>query len=214
MRFASLIPDARGFLADLSQNNTRDWFQANKSRYDDLLKDPSEALLTDISGRLDELTGSRPTTKLFRPHRDVRFSKDKTPYHTHLHMGWTTPGSPQSIGWFFGISPDYISVGAGLMAFDKDTVTIWRETIDTVEGRGLADDVSGLCTQGFRLAEPELKRVPAPFEKDHVRGTLLRRKSLTLWRDFEPQDIQDPTQAIMSTFVALQPLCQKLAQLA
>ena len=53
------------------------------------LRDPAKALLEELSPRLASLTGFRVTSKLFRPHRDVRFSKDKTPYTTHLHMMWT-----------------------------------------------------------------------------------------------------------------------------
>lgn len=85
-RFARLIPDARAFLTELSANNTRDWFTTRKSRYEADLKAPALALLEEGAQAIARITGQMPHTKLFRPHRDVRFSKDKTPYHTHLHL--------------------------------------------------------------------------------------------------------------------------------
>ena len=87
--FDTLIADTQRFVRALSANNSRDWFQANKSDYDKKLRDPAKALLEEMSPRLAELAGFPVTSKLFRPHRDVRFSKDKTPYNTHLHMMWT-----------------------------------------------------------------------------------------------------------------------------
>ena len=77
--FSTLISDAKTFLRDLALNNTRDWFHAHKTVYDTKLRDPAKALLEEMSPRLSTLTGCPISTKLFRPHRDVRFSKDKTP---------------------------------------------------------------------------------------------------------------------------------------
>lgn len=88
--FASLIPDARRFLGELFENNSRDWFAGQKSRYDADLKIPATLLLDQIAQDVGRATGATLTPKLFRAHRDVRFSKDKTPYHTHLHLLWAT----------------------------------------------------------------------------------------------------------------------------
>ena len=84
--FAQMIPDARDFYARLAQNNTRDWWTEHKSEYEARLKAPALLFLDITADWLRDLSGSTITTKLFRPHRDVRFSKDKTPYNTHLHM--------------------------------------------------------------------------------------------------------------------------------
>lgn len=176
--FETLVPDARSFLRDLSANNNRDWFLDHKSRYEDQLKAPALALLDVIGAELEKRTGAPVETKLFRPHRDVRFSKDKTPYHTHLHMLWSGGG----MGWFLGIAPDYVSAGAGVFGFDKSQLTTWREMVDN-DGDVIAATLSGLQDKGARLGAPELKRVPAPFDKEHPHGALLRRKGLHLWFD-------------------------------
>ncbi|MGR3636991.1 MAG: TIGR02453 family protein [Shimia sp.] len=206
--FPRLLPDARAFFEDLADNNTRDFFLAKKPRYEADLRAPALALLDTIDADLQRAYGATPTPKLFRPHRDVRFSKDKTPYHLHLHTLWSTP----PVGWFLGIGRDYLSVGGGVMGFDKDDLTNWREAVDSPKGDMLAAIISDLQSKGARLNEPDLKRVPAPYDKDHLRGDLLRRKSLTVWFDLSDADVAKHglSTATMSAFERLVTLQQAL----
>jgi uncharacterized protein (TIGR02453 family) len=76
--------------------------------------------------------------KVFRIHRDVRFSKDKTPYNTHLHMMWSRGGEAKAPAWFFGAAPDYLTFGMGVMGLEKDTLTRYRQMIDE-DGDDLTD---------------------------------------------------------------------------
>ena len=200
----SLVPQARQFLSELSDNNTREWFTAHKARYEAELKQPALALLDIVSADLEKLTRSHVSTKLFRPYRDVRFSKDKTPYHTHLHMLWTAGG----IGWFCGIAPDYFSAGAGVFGFDKDALMRWREAVATPEGVNISSLISELTAKGARLDEPELKRVPPPHNKDHPRGDLLRRKGMAVWFDIDEGAIEKDglTACIKTAFSELLPV--------
>lgn len=174
--YDTLIPEARAFLTTLAANNTRDWWQAHKQTYDDTLKASAQALLDDLTAPLAALTDAPVTSKLFRPHRDVRFSKDKTPYNTHLHMMWQVEaGAPQNPVFFFGIGLDYVTAGAGMMGFDKPVLENWRKMVDLDTDRimGVVDEVEGA---GFNLREPELKRVPSPYDQDHPAARLLRMK--------------------------------------
>lgn len=178
--FAQMIPEARAFLRELAAHNTRDWFAAHKPRYDAELKAPATLLLDSVAQDWGRVIGKPLKPRLFRPQRDVRFSRDKTPYTTHLHMLWAeAEGGP---GWFFGISPDYVTAGAGIMGFDKAQLTAWRAAVDGPAGARMAD---ALVVTGARLDEPELKRVPAPYDKSHPQAALLRRKSLAIWSDIE-----------------------------
>ncbi len=200
-----LIPDATAFLSALEANNSRDWWADHKDTYDEKLKGPALQLLNEMTGPLSRLTGSPVDTKLFRPHRDVRFSKDKTPYNTHLHMLWQPAAKPDGItrpGYFFGISPSYVSIGAGQMHFDKPALTAWRSIVaDGNAGVGaLMDD---LTTNGYLISEPAYKRVPAPYEKDHPQARLLRRKGLSAWRDHDTALTRDQ---MSLCFEALTPL--------
>lgn len=198
--FDTMVPDAVAFLEKLAKNNTRDWFQAHKADYEAAVKRPGIAFADVIAERLEDLTGTAHTPKLFRVHRDVRFSKDKTPYHTHLHLLWSSGSGP---GFFFGASPDNVTAGCGAMGFDKRALERYRQYVDT-KGDAVADMLSDLVSAGYRLDDPELKRVPAPYDKAHLHSDLLRRKSLVVWRDVSGKG--SPEARVLDAFSRLLPV--------
>lgn len=203
--FATLIPDAQTFLTQLAAQNSRDWFTQHKSRYDDALKAPALALLDTVAAGLERDHGPI-STKLFRPQRDTRFAKDKTPYHTHLHLLWGIGGArPDAPGFFFGIDPEGVMLGAGQMGFPPKTLAAFRARIASDQGAGLPPLLARLHAQGFTPHPPELKRVPAPYGADHPRADLLRRKSLSLWRPLDPAT-PDLGTALTEAFATLSPL--------
>ncbi|MCB1335040.1 MAG: TIGR02453 family protein [Roseivivax sp.] len=199
---AGLIGDARTYLAELDAQNTRDWFTAQKARYETALRDPALALLETLAPQIAEMAGAPVTTKLFRPQRDVRFSRDKTPYHTHLHMMWSAPGG---CGWFFGIAPSHATAGAGVMTLEGAALDRWRAAVDSAEGAQLQ---AAVAQGGWRVDEPALKRVPAPYPADHPRGALLRHKGFVVWQD----GLADATGAadLAAIFAAMAPVTKWL----
>ena len=204
-----LLPDARAFLGELAQNNDRDWFRANKSRYDSELKRPSEKLLASIAAWMDETHGTAPRTKLFRPHRDVRFSEDKTPYHIHLHMMWSLHDGR---AWMLGISPDYATVGAGIMGFEPEQLGRWREAAASERGAELEKMIKAA---GWRIDPPVLQLVPAPYPADHPREVLLRHKGLVAWADnLEDGLADDPEETLKRVFTGFEPLIDWLGEIA
>lgn len=207
--FALLIPEAKLFLRELATNNNRDWFTANKTRYQAELKAPAMLLQEQLTADLAKITGGRVSAKLFRPQRDLRFSKDKTPYHCHLHMLWQIQG-PVDLGLFLGIAPDYCTIGGGLMSFSKDQLITWRSQVDGPWGDKLSGELDILAQRGFRAKEPELKRVPSSYDKTHPHSALLRRKSLALWCEMSAEEQQDPVAVINSAHAALSPLFEQL----
>lgn len=208
--FSTLIPETRAFLRDLRANNTRDWFNEHKSRYDTRLKKPAKTLLNDIEARLSKMLDQAVSTKLFRANRDVRFSKDKTPYNLHLHMLWSPQGNGTQPGYFFGIAEDYVKAGAGLMAFDKTQQSAWRAWVSEREGTALQAKIDTALSTGASLGKPDLKRVPSPFEQDHVNADLLRRKSLVLWKDIDAEAQSGLPDALLSTFATFEPIMDDL----
>lgn len=181
----TLIPQARAFYTDLNANNSKAWWGENRGPYDSVLKPGAQAVLADMEPKLSKLTTVPVTSKLFRPHRDVRFSKDKTPYNAHLHMMWSNPGAGKAPAWFFGASPDYMTFGMGVMGLEKDGLTRLRQMIDQ-DGDDLTD---AMQDQGLSLSDwgPEpLKRVPKPYDADHPHADLLKRKSFTVHAPFPP----------------------------
>jgi uncharacterized protein (TIGR02453 family) len=209
--FSTFIPDAQRFLGALAQNNTRHWFLSQKAAYEADLKTPALLLLDQIAHDLHKQTGFDFDSKLFRPHRDVRFSKDKTPFHTHLHMMWSErAGLCQDIGYFFGIAPDYVTTGGGIMAFNKDALTKWRTAVDGPFGDKMACATTTAIHNGCAVRDPDLKRVPSPFGADHRHADLLRRKGLSLWREVPQQDRADPAAALHTSFAAFAPVLRIL----
>ena len=184
--FSGFPKEAVKFLSDLKANNTRDWFTANKATYESAIKGPAAEFCEAMSGKLEKLTGTPCKSKVFRIHRDLRFSKDKTPYNAHLHISFTPEtGQASPPCWFFGLEPTRIVLGAGTFGFDKSALEAFRERVDGPDGKKLAKLLEKLGAQGARIGEPDLKRVPSGYAQDHPRADLLRRKGLSAWLDTE-----------------------------
>lgn len=176
------------FLAELKDNNSREWFEAHKARYEDVFKHSAARFCEEMAERLMDETGLRYRAKVFRIHRDVRFSKDKTPYNAHLHMSFTPQdGGADAPAWMIGLDSEKLVMGAGIFMFSKDRLEAWRAMVDSAEGEQLAALLARLEEDGARIEEPELKRVPAPYATDHPHAGLLRRKGLVVWTDAAKQ---------------------------
>ena len=153
----------RSFLFELDKNNNREWFDVNKSRYQKHVVGPMLELIGTVDGALSQLSPAlraepKVNGSLRRIYRDTRFSKDKTPYNTHLHIMWQVQSAaPQNPVFFFGIGADYVSAGAGLMGFEKPMLTNWRDMLDLDTERMLGI-FARLESAGFRFREPALKR--------------------------------------------------------
>jgi uncharacterized protein (TIGR02453 family) len=188
--FANLIPEARAFFAELQADNSKDWFDAHKPRYTDRIRKPAEALGEVMAGELGRLTGRALQPKVYRINRDVRFSKDKSPYNTHLHMLWST-GAEDRPGWFFAVSPEGVSLSTGVMGFTPGGLDWVRHAIADEPGPWL-QALAAIRAEGGDLGdwgEPPLKRVPKPWDDSHPAADLLRRKSLILTLPLDGVDL-------------------------
>ncbi len=160
------------------------FFEPQKEFYNNEIKRPAEEFGDDIARSLGQLTGRDHKSKLFRIYRDVRISKDKTPYNTHLHLLWsaTDTGAPS---WFFGAAPDYIVLGMGVMGMDGAALDAYRAFIDR-EGAELQSEMETAGAQISDWGPAPLKRVPKPYEQDHPQADMLRRKALAVTCDLKP----------------------------
>ena len=171
------------FLRALKKNNNREWFNANKDRYEEHWKDQAEIFGELMIAELEQLTGEPHKRKLFRIYRDVRFSKDKTPYNAHLHMTFYPITGDGNVGWFFGLNTEQVTVGGGTFRFEKAALEAYRKRVAGSDGEELSEMLDRLFAKGGRVNDPPLKRVPKPYEQDHPRGALLKRKGLAVWKD-------------------------------
>lgn len=182
--YDDFIPMARDFLARLQANNTREWFSDHKAEYDAVVRYPATGILAAMGPRLEAITKAPVSQKLFRPQRDIRFSRDKTPYKDHCHMLWHAPAG-SAVGYYFGVAPGYCRIGGGVMGFEKGALDRWRAHVAGPGGAAIAEEIAALTAEGFEVSEPEMKRVPAPWDKDDPAEWLLRCKALTVWCDPE-----------------------------
>lgn len=188
--FKGFAPETLVFLNNLSANNNREWFSDHKKDFDAHYKQSATDFAAELSLALTGLTGHLNKPKVFRIYRDVRFSKDKTPYNTHLHISFT----PDIAGatppmWFFGVDCERLSLGCGVFGFDKHHLQQFRSRIIGADGDQINGTIEGLRKSGVRFIEPELKRVPAGYAKDHQYRHLLRHKGLSGWQDYPPDTI-------------------------
>lgn len=210
--FDTFIDDTQAFLKTLALNNKRDWFLEHKAEYDAKLRAPALAILDEMAPRLSTLTGYPVSTKLFRANRDVRFSKDKTPYHTHLYMIWAVEtGTRQNPAFYFGTELDTAGVGTGMREFTKEVLMDWRKMAD-LDGAYLSSKIKMLDDKGYTVRDPILKRVPPPFSKDHPYGDLLRHKGLVAFGN--PKFTGDLIAQLEAAFTDLWPLSDMLIGVA
>jgi uncharacterized protein (TIGR02453 family) len=182
--FAEMVVAARAFFAELAANNSKDWYEPRKDSYAATIRKPAEFMADLLAEDLSRLTARSLHPKVFRLHRDVRFSKDKTPYNTHLHMMWQLPGNGPA--FFFGAAPDYLVMGLAAMGLEGDRLTRYRTMIDH-EGDDLSDALaqchSAIGASFSDWGTPPLKRVPKPYDDGHAHADLLRRRSFALSAD-------------------------------
>lgn len=180
--FDALLTEARGFFRDLADNNSRDWFAPRQDHYIAAIRRPGEQLAHAMADEITRLTGTPHRAKLFRIQRDVRFTKDKSPYNAWLQMVWTPfdPGHLSPV-LFFSVEPDDTVLGCGILGLKGDDLTRYRSFVDARGAELQAAIGAAGAVLSDHMAEP-LTRVPKPYAPDHPHGELLRRKSLLAMR--------------------------------
>jgi uncharacterized protein (TIGR02453 family) len=169
--FRGFPPEALEFLRELEANNDRDWFKANRERYDELLVAPAKALGDDLSDL------GKP--HLFRPWNDTRFHPGPAiKEHVGLAVGYEGAG-----GFYVELSLDGLLVAAGLHNPAPDQVDRMRRAIDANgTAASLTRAVRAAERAGLELNEADLKRGPRGYPPDHPRMDLLLRRRLTVAR--------------------------------
>jgi len=175
--FRGWSPAVIDFYRELEANNTRPFWLEHKQVYDDEVRAPFDALSDLVEEEFGPL-------KVFRPNRDVRFSKDKSPYKTRCYAVGEGEGGE---GYYVGISAQGLSVGSGAWMMAKDQLARFRAAVDDeAAGAELQQLVADVEAKGLLIEGQPLKTAPRGYPRDHPRIELLRCKSLAALRDFEP----------------------------
>lgn len=216
--FTQMIDDSNAFFAQLSKNNSKDWFNPRKDHYVENIKKPAEFFGEVLAEDFSRISGQVYQPKLFRIYRDVRFSKDKKPLNAHLHMIWQRPGdNPFAPAFFFGSEPAQMTVGFGVMGLKDESLARFRAFIDSW-GDLLVEAIEETSMTWSDWGPEPLKRVPAPYDKDHPHGELLKKKGMIVhaqmddtWRQTDGGLVKAVRQQFENTMPLMRLLNEKLS---
>lgn len=174
MTFAGFPVAALDFYDDLEVDNTKTFWEEHRHVYDEAVKAPMVALTAALE---DEFGPA----KIFRPYRDVRFAKDKTPYKTH--QGAFVAVAP-STGYYVQVGAPGVRTGVGFYQAPPARLASFREAVDhEAFGVGLQRILGRVERQGWTVGGDAVKTAPRGWSADHPRIDLLRHRSLTLGRE-------------------------------
>jgi uncharacterized protein (TIGR02453 family) len=160
------------FFEGLEVDNSKGYWQAHKKVYDEQVRGPMQDLLAELSDEFGE-------GKIFRPHRDIRFSSDKTPYKTQIGATLAEHGYVQ-------LSADGLAAASGAYVFATDQLARYRRAVASdLPGEALAKIVDDARAAGLTItAAGTLTTAPRGYPKDHPRIELLRMKGLVTWKQW------------------------------
>ncbi|MEK6483828.1 DUF2461 domain-containing protein [Myroides odoratimimus] len=195
------------FLITLSQNNNKPWFTENKPTFDKVFAEV-KAYFKMIYDEMQQ-HDSIDVFHVHRIYRDVRFSKDKTPYKDYfgLHLGRTKPMLRG--GYYVNIEPGRSFVGGGFWEPNKEDLLRIRKEIE-IDASELRDIIAEEQFQKYfgELQGEELKTAPKGFDKEHPAIDLLRKKQYLVMRSFTDKEVLAPNfkEEVIKTFLAMRPL--------
>ena len=213
-RFPGFPPETLPFLRDLKANNNRDWFQPRKPLYEEKVKAPMVELVLALGEELRDFGTelvTAPDKAIYRIYRDVRFSKDKSPYKTHVAAVFSARGLDKhaSAGLYFHFSPDELLVGGGIYRPGSRELLAIRQRIATDH-----EALRAICKdRTFRrffgqITGERLKRIPKGFAPDHPTADLLVYKQFLATGQLDPAITETPKlfQELVKRFRAIEPL--------
>jgi uncharacterized protein (TIGR02453 family) len=218
MSFICFSKESLNFLQEIRNNNTKEWFEAHRNEYEQLILQPSRDAAVEIG---EHLWALEPTINaipkingsLFRIYRDIRFSKDKTPIKSRIGLiFWQGNGKRmQSSSFYLHFSPDDLFVSVGIRGFSNETLATYREYIKNEKHREhLHVILEQMRAKGFLLPEPKYKRLPRGFDKEMSHEILARFGSMYVYKLFPAKTIcsKDLIDTLFKTYEAMLPLQQ------
>ena len=197
---------AQRFFRNLARNNNKPWFESNRDVYETQVRGPLKALVEELDVRLasiaPEIVGD-PKRSLFRINRDIRFSKDKSPYKTNAgcwlyhrdsgrNVGRDSEGG--SAGFYFHLDGSSSFIAGGIWMPPRESLGKIRDAI-----AAKPEGFTALITErrfarrfGELSAESKLTRVPRGYPPDHPAADWLRHQSFTVARELGPDEITSP----------------------
>lgn len=180
------------FLKGLAQNNQREWFEQNKVAYESARMEVA-AFADEVMGYMksfDVLSTVSGKKSMYRIYRDIRFSKDKTPYKTNWSGSFSRAGADRRGGYYYHISPGNSFIGGGFWGPNKDDILLLRQQIegDSTPLRAVIESKDFKNYFGALLGD-QLKTAPKGFDKESPEIDLLRYKQFIVKHDFTDKEV-------------------------
>lgn len=198
--------DTLNFLKDLEKNNHREWFLAQKARYESALHNVRELKdrIVQALNKKDVIEDGR----VFRIYRDVRFSKDKAPYKNNFGIHFTRATPQRRGGYYLHIEPGKSFVGGGFWAPDPEDLKRIRDEF-AFDDKPIRKIITAKTFVKFfgTLDGEELKTAPAGYDRHHPAIDLIRKKQFVIRRIFNDKALTDPgfLKEVVLTFEAMRP---------
>ncbi|HRD54500.1 MAG TPA: DUF2461 domain-containing protein [Flavobacteriales bacterium] len=217
---AWFTPDYNKFFIDLAKNNSKEWFDANRKRYEQSVKQPFEAFVAEAIARIskhDKAVTITPKEAIFRINKDIRFSKDKTPYKLEASAIISQAGrKDHSVpGIYFAFGPEATKFYGGCYQPEKEQLLAIREAI-MKDGRGFRKAISGKPFMTlFKEVQGEANKVlPAEFKAHAAKEPLIANKQFYVAAERPARLVEDPRlmDLFMEHWLAMRPFNQWLAK--
>lgn len=194
------------FLKKLEKNNNRDWFNKHKDQFK-IAQEDMKKFLAEAEKEMNKIDVIEKT-KLFRIYRDVRFSKDKTPYNKHLSFSMSRAGAFRRGGYFFKIDTNEAFVACGFWAPESSDLKLIRDHIahDAKPLRKILNSKKFKDHFG-ELEGDQLKNTPRGYDKDHPDADLLKFKQMIVVEKFSLTEATSPgfLKKVMGSYKAVRP---------
>ena len=221
-RYRGFNDSTIAFLRELEANNNREWFKANKSRYEELVLDVALRFIQSMQDPLAAIAPhftavpTRVGGSLMRVYRDTRFGKDKTPYKTNIGIQFRHEMAKDvhSPGYYVHIAPESVFLGAGMWRPDSDPLRGIRERIAARPAEWQRTIRDKAFKRHFKLGGESLKRPPRGFDKDHECIDDIKRKSFIAVKDMDVKACINPRfqQQVETAFKSATPYMQFLCK--
>ena len=195
MTFGGFPESGLAFLKQLGKNNEREWFEAHRVVWDEEIVPAMLGWCGELSERLLDVMprltfAPRIGGSLYRLNRDIRFSRDKSPYKTHVAaLLWEGGDKHDAPGIYLHVSPDEVLFGGGMWVFEHEgRLDRYRKRLqDDASAQRLESSLSHARKAGLQIeAQEQLQRPPRPFTPEHPRAALSRYKGLTVGKRMKP----------------------------
>jgi len=217
---AWFTPDFNKFFKDLAKNNNKEWFDANRKRYEASVKKPFEVFVAAAIARIakhDKSVAITPKDAIFRINKDIRFSKDKTPYKLETSAILSPAGRKDhsTPGIYFALGPEAVKFYGGCYQPEKEQLFAIREGLMR-DGKGFRKAIEGKSFKTlFGTVQGEVNKVLPPEFKAHMaKEPLIANKQFYVVAEKPANLVEDPKlmDALMDHWLAMRPMNQWLAK--